>query len=66
MTVLSVCSPVRDPIGPPEEHTVINPVAQVVDLMEYTPLGGVFYYDAFHLPPQIQYAHGWKFVQVKR
>uniref|UniRef100_A0A3P9CP33 Dynein axonemal intermediate chain 7 n=1 Tax=Maylandia zebra TaxID=106582 RepID=A0A3P9CP33_9CICH len=62
MTVLSVCSPVRDPIGPPEEHTVINPVAQVVDLMEYTPLGGVFYYDAFHLPPQIQYAHGWKFV----
>uniref|UniRef100_A0A3P8P3J1 Dynein axonemal intermediate chain 7 n=1 Tax=Astatotilapia calliptera TaxID=8154 RepID=A0A3P8P3J1_ASTCA len=64
--VLSVCSPVRDPIGPPEEHTVINPVAQVVDLMEYTPLGGVFYYDAFHLPPQIQYAHGWKFVQVLR
>ncbi|XP_039891524.1 dynein intermediate chain CFAP94, axonemal isoform X1 [Simochromis diagramma] len=57
---------VRDPIGPPEEHTVINPVAQVVDLMEYTPLGGVFYYDAFHLPPQIQYAHGWKFVQVLR
>uniref|UniRef100_A0A3B4F8D8 Dynein axonemal intermediate chain 7 n=1 Tax=Pundamilia nyererei TaxID=303518 RepID=A0A3B4F8D8_9CICH len=66
MTVLSVCSPVRDPIGPPEEHTVINPVAQVVDLMEYTPLGGVFYYDAFHLPPQIQYAHGWKFVQAEK
>uniref|UniRef100_A0A3Q4I3L2 Dynein axonemal intermediate chain 7 n=1 Tax=Neolamprologus brichardi TaxID=32507 RepID=A0A3Q4I3L2_NEOBR len=66
LDVLSVCSPVRDPIGPPEEHTVINPVAQVVDLMEYTPLGGVFYYDAFHLPPQIQYAHGWKFVQAEK
>uniref|UniRef100_A0A3Q3F400 Dynein axonemal intermediate chain 7 n=1 Tax=Kryptolebias marmoratus TaxID=37003 RepID=A0A3Q3F400_KRYMA len=32
---------------------------QVVDLMEYTPLGGVFCYDLFHLPPQDKKAGTW-------
>ncbi|XP_026183084.1 dynein axonemal intermediate chain 7 isoform X2 [Mastacembelus armatus] len=37
---------------------------QVVDLMQYTPLGGVFYYDVFHLPPQAQQANGWEIRQI--
>ena len=39
---------------------------QVVDLMQYTPLGGVLYYDVFHLPPQAHHVHGWEIRQVKR
>ncbi|XP_067438565.1 dynein axonemal intermediate chain 7 isoform X3 [Thunnus thynnus] len=37
---------------------------QVVDLMEYTPLGGVFYYDVFHLPPQAHQVNGWEIRQL--
>ncbi|XP_068573032.1 dynein axonemal intermediate chain 7 isoform X2 [Cebidichthys violaceus] len=36
----------------------------VVDLMQYTPLGGVFYYDAFHLPPQAHQVNGWEIRQL--
>ncbi|XP_019898414.2 protein CASC1 isoform X2 [Esox lucius] len=32
----------------------------VVDLQQYTPLGGVFYFDVFHLPPQSQQLNGWE------
>ncbi|XP_072233433.1 dynein axonemal intermediate chain 7, partial [Leuresthes tenuis] len=38
--------------------------AQVVDLMQYTPLGGVFYYDVFHLPPQAHKVNGWEIRQL--
>ncbi|XP_055009212.1 dynein axonemal intermediate chain 7 isoform X2 [Boleophthalmus pectinirostris] len=37
---------------------------QVVDLMQYSPLGGVFYYDVFHLPPQARHANGWTIRQI--
>ncbi|XP_036976768.1 dynein intermediate chain CFAP94, axonemal isoform X2 [Acanthopagrus latus] len=37
---------------------------QVVDLMQYTPLGGVLYYDVFHLPPQAHHVHGWEIRQL--
>ncbi|KAM8910295.1 dynein axonemal intermediate chain 7 isoform 2-T2 [Spinachia spinachia] len=37
---------------------------QVVDLMQYTPLGGVFHYDAFHLPTQAHEVNGWKIRQL--
>ncbi|KAK2858824.1 hypothetical protein Q5P01_003444 [Channa striata] len=37
---------------------------QVVDLMQYTPLGGVFYYDVFHLPPQAHQVNSWEIRQV--
>ncbi|XP_024229730.1 dynein axonemal intermediate chain 7-like isoform X2 [Oncorhynchus tshawytscha] len=33
---------------------------QVVDLQQYTPLGGVFYCDVFRLPPQSQQLNGWE------
>ncbi|XP_034529584.1 protein CASC1 isoform X2 [Notolabrus celidotus] len=36
----------------------------VVDLMQYTPLGGVFYYDVFHLPPQAHQVNGWEIRQL--
>lgn len=39
---------------------------RVVDLMQYTPLGGVHYYDVFHLPPQAHHVNGWEIRQVIR
>lgn len=39
---------------------------QAVDLMQYTPLGGVLYYDVFHLPPQAHQVRGWEIRQVKK
>ncbi|XP_034719562.1 protein CASC1 isoform X2 [Etheostoma cragini] len=38
--------------------------AQVVDLMQHTPLGGVFYCDVFHLPPQANQVNGWEIRQL--
>uniref|UniRef100_A0A4W4FXN1 Dynein axonemal intermediate chain 7 n=1 Tax=Electrophorus electricus TaxID=8005 RepID=A0A4W4FXN1_ELEEL len=32
----------------------------VVDLHQYTPLGGVFYFDVFYLPPQSVTVNGWE------
>ncbi|XP_039647200.1 dynein intermediate chain CFAP94, axonemal isoform X5 [Perca fluviatilis] len=37
---------------------------QAVDLMQYTPLGGVFYCDVFHLPPQTHQVNGWEIRQL--
>lgn len=39
---------------------------QVVDLMQYTPLGGIFYYDVFYLPPQAYQVSSWEIRQVSR
>uniref|UniRef100_A0A665TKC1 Dynein axonemal intermediate chain 7 n=1 Tax=Echeneis naucrates TaxID=173247 RepID=A0A665TKC1_ECHNA len=38
--------------------------AQAVDLRQYTPLGGVFYYDVFYLPPQAHHVNGWEIRQL--
>ncbi|XP_067283335.1 dynein axonemal intermediate chain 7 [Pseudorasbora parva] len=32
----------------------------IVDLQQFTPLGGVFYFDVFHLPPQCHIVKGWE------
>lgn len=32
----------------------------IVDLQQFTPLGGVFYFDVFHLPPQSHIVKGWE------
>ncbi|XP_072311106.1 dynein axonemal intermediate chain 7 [Eucyclogobius newberryi] len=37
---------------------------QPVDLMQYSPLGGVFYYNVFHLPPQAHHVNGWTIRQI--
>uniref|UniRef100_UPI003AAC0044 dynein axonemal intermediate chain 7 n=1 Tax=Centroberyx gerrardi TaxID=166262 RepID=UPI003AAC0044 len=52
--------------GPALEELVIDSgdSAQVVDLMQYTPLGGVFYWDVFHLLPQARHVKGWEIRQL--
>ncbi|XP_034019519.1 protein CASC1 isoform X2 [Thalassophryne amazonica] len=37
---------------------------EVVDLKQHSSLGGVFYFDVFHLPPQTRYVKGWKITQL--
>lgn len=44
----------------------MNHSVQVVDLLQYTPLGGVLYWDVFHLPPQAHQVNGWEIRQVNR
>lgn len=53
--------------SPAEELTAADQTDRVlvVDLMEYTPLGGVFYFDVFHLPPQAHRVNEWEIRQVK-
>ncbi|XP_070709649.1 dynein axonemal intermediate chain 7 [Pempheris klunzingeri] len=52
-----------DPLTP-VQLTMMGRGVQVVDLMQYTPLGGVFYYDVFHLPPQAHQINGWEMRQL--
>ncbi|XP_024150447.1 protein CASC1 isoform X1 [Oryzias melastigma] len=37
---------------------------EAVDLMKYTPLGGVFYYGVFHLPPQAHLVNHWEIREI--
>ncbi|XP_044042078.1 dynein axonemal intermediate chain 7 isoform X2 [Siniperca chuatsi] len=53
-----------DLTSPPVQLTVMDRGVQVVDLMQYTPLGGVLYYDVFHLPPQAHQVNGWEIRQL--
>lgn len=55
-----------DLTSPSVSLTTMDHGVQVVDLMQYTPLGGVLYYDAFHLPPQAHQVNGWEIRQVNR
>ncbi|XP_048876439.1 dynein axonemal intermediate chain 7 isoform X3 [Brienomyrus brachyistius] len=48
----------RDSYFPPEPPATLVET-EVVDLHQYTPLGGVFYFDAFRIPPQSQLVNGW-------
>uniref|UniRef100_A0A3P8WER5 Dynein axonemal intermediate chain 7 n=1 Tax=Cynoglossus semilaevis TaxID=244447 RepID=A0A3P8WER5_CYNSE len=52
--------------SPAEELTAADQTDRVlvVDLMEYTPLGGVFYFDVFHLPPQARRVNEWEIRQL--
>uniref|UniRef100_A0A3P9LV89 Dynein axonemal intermediate chain 7 n=1 Tax=Oryzias latipes TaxID=8090 RepID=A0A3P9LV89_ORYLA len=36
----------------------------VVDLLKYSPLGGVFYYGVFHLPPQVHLLSHWEVREI--
>ncbi|XP_030295375.1 dynein axonemal intermediate chain 7 isoform X2 [Sparus aurata] len=53
-----------DLTSPTVQLTAMYDSAQVVDLMQYTPLGGVLYYDVFHLPPQAHQVCGWEIRQL--
>ncbi|KAM4727994.1 dynein axonemal intermediate chain 7 [Anableps anableps] len=52
----------KDPTVP--QLTMTRNEAQVVDLMQYTSLGGVFYYDLLHLPPQPVRRKGYTILQI--
>ncbi|TRY62242.1 hypothetical protein DNTS_020207 [Danionella cerebrum] len=47
-------------IPPPSEHMTESADVHMVDLQQYTPLGGVFYFDVFYLPPQAYVIKGWE------
>ncbi|XP_012730073.2 protein CASC1 isoform X2 [Fundulus heteroclitus] len=55
-------APTTDPTVP--EVATAGSGAQIVDLMQYTTLGGVFYYDLFHLPPQPIRGKGYTILQI--
>uniref|UniRef100_A0A3Q3VQ02 Dynein axonemal intermediate chain 7 n=1 Tax=Mola mola TaxID=94237 RepID=A0A3Q3VQ02_MOLML len=54
----------RDLTTPSALLTVMEHNVRVVDLMQYTPLGGVFYCDVFHLPPQAHQVNDWEIRQL--
>uniref|UniRef100_H3CN91 Dynein axonemal intermediate chain 7 n=1 Tax=Tetraodon nigroviridis TaxID=99883 RepID=H3CN91_TETNG len=66
MEVLEAEGELTSPVPVPETVTTyrVHFRKAVVDLMQYTPVGGVLYYDAFYLPPQAHRANGWKIRQV--
>lgn len=65
--LLFLISPAEgDLTSPTVQLTAMYDSAQVVDLMQYTPLGGVLYYDVFHLPPQAHQVCGWEIRQVRK
>ncbi|XP_073336496.1 dynein axonemal intermediate chain 7 [Pagrus major] len=53
-----------DLTSPPVQLTAMYRSVQMVDLMQYTPLGGVLYFDVFHLPPQAHQVRGWEIRQL--
>ncbi|KAK2832137.1 hypothetical protein Q7C36_015599 [Tachysurus vachellii] len=42
----------------------ISPKVHIVDLYRYTPLGGVYYFDLFKLPPQTLTFKGWETTEI--
>ncbi|XP_055046477.2 dynein axonemal intermediate chain 7 [Misgurnus anguillicaudatus] len=46
------------------DPVIDNSEMHIVDLQQYTPLGGVFYFDVFHLPPQSNTVKGWEMRQL--
>ncbi|KAF5890790.1 protein CASC1-like, partial [Clarias magur] len=53
---------------PDPEPTVVEPVPETltVDLHQYTPLGGVYYFNLFHLPPQTLTINGWEVTELSQ
>uniref|UniRef100_A0A3Q2XD27 Dynein axonemal intermediate chain 7 n=1 Tax=Hippocampus comes TaxID=109280 RepID=A0A3Q2XD27_HIPCM len=50
---------------PPEDDMMFyGEGVEAVDLRKYTPLGGVFYYELFHLPPQSHHVKGWEIRKI--
>lgn len=48
----------------PPDLVIDNSEVQIVDLQQYTPVGGVFYFDVFHVPPQSHIVKGWEMREV--
>lgn len=54
----------NDSTPSPPDPMIDNSEVHIVDLQQYTPLGGVFYFDAFHIPPQSHMVKGWEMREV--
>ncbi|XP_061106681.1 dynein axonemal intermediate chain 7, partial [Conger conger] len=52
------------PLSISSEPLAFTPEMDTVDLYQYMPLGGVFYFEAFHLPPQSHLIKGWEMRKV--
>nr|XP_015207529.1 PREDICTED: protein CASC1 isoform X2 [Lepisosteus oculatus] len=50
--------------GAPQEHEEDILEEDAVDLHQFTPLGGVYYYDVFRLPPQSKDIKGWTITEL--
>ncbi|XP_027016139.1 dynein axonemal intermediate chain 7 [Tachysurus fulvidraco] len=46
------------------QPVTISPKVYIVDLYRYTPLGGVYYFDLFKLPPQTLTIKGWETTEI--
>ncbi|XP_058272929.1 dynein axonemal intermediate chain 7 [Hemibagrus wyckioides] len=46
------------------EPATVSTELHIVDLYRYTPLGGVYYFDLFKLPPQASIINGWEMTEV--
>ncbi|XP_078584066.1 dynein axonemal intermediate chain 7 homolog isoform X2 [Branchiostoma floridae x Branchiostoma japonicum] len=47
-----------------EEEELLELDEDVIDLRQFSPLGGVMYLELLHLPPQPVFARGWSIVEV--
>ncbi|KAK3545000.1 hypothetical protein QTP86_032703 [Hemibagrus guttatus] len=45
-------------------QAIVNTELHIVDLYRYTPLGGVYYFDLFKLPPQALTINGWEITEI--
>uniref|UniRef100_A0A4W3JCE7 Dynein axonemal intermediate chain 7 n=2 Tax=Callorhinchus milii TaxID=7868 RepID=A0A4W3JCE7_CALMI len=65
---MGVTPPMSQHVTPPQSRPLTPPIdledGFTADLNEYTPLGGVFYFDVLKLPPQPTFINGWTIVQV--
>ncbi|XP_061922472.1 dynein axonemal intermediate chain 7-like isoform X1 [Entelurus aequoreus] len=59
-TQIETITAASTPPPPQEAAEDAGPDPHVVDLMQYTTLGGVFYCEVFHLPPQAHQVKGWE------
>lgn len=48
----------------PAEPVIDSTDVHIVDLQQFTPLGGVFYFDLFQMPPQSRTVKGWEIREV--
>ncbi|XP_061663113.1 dynein axonemal intermediate chain 7 isoform X2 [Syngnathoides biaculeatus] len=64
VTQVEVLEAETTPPPPDDDAMVHGEGVEAVDLRKYTPLGGVFYYELFHLPAQSHQVKGWEIRQM--
>ncbi|XP_019751905.1 protein CASC1 [Hippocampus comes] len=64
VTQMEVLAAEVTPPPPEDDMMFYGEGVEAVDLRKYTPLGGVFYYELFHLPPQSHHVKGWEIRKI--